>query len=111
MCCYPPLRDREAAAAGRKDSKMKNVVISEKWDKKAARWAMESPPLVFDGSVLPTRSFNAATPHSQPPPHFCLVCFFRYAAGTLPYPFDSAESYERSLRQPLGREFNPDSGL
>ncbi len=30
-------RDREAAAAGRTDAKMKNVVVSEKWDKKVGR--------------------------------------------------------------------------
>ncbi len=63
-------REREAAAAGRTDAKMKNVVISEKWDKKAAK----------------------------------------FTAGSLPFPYDSKEVYESSIRQPLGREVSAGRG-
>ena len=61
-------RERDEAIKSRKDAKSKNVVISEKWDKKAAK----------------------------------------YHVASLPFPFDSKEVYESSIRQPLGREFNPD---
>ncbi|GFR45758.1 hypothetical protein Agub_g7173 [Astrephomene gubernaculifera] len=61
-------KQRAEAAANRKDAQLKYVVISEKWDKKAAK----------------------------------------YTAPTAPFPFTSQEAYERSLRQPLGREYNPD---
>lgn len=30
----------------------------------------------------------------------------RYAATAVPFPFDSRDTYERSLRQPLGHDFN-----
>lgn len=30
----------------------------------------------------------------------------QYAAKAVPFPFDSRDTYERSLRQPLGSEFN-----
>ena len=63
-------RDRANAAAGRTDAKMRNVVISEKWDKKAAK----------------------------------------YSAGSLPFPYDSKEVYESSIRQPLGREVREGEG-
>jgi U3 small nucleolar RNA-associated protein 14 len=32
----------------------------------------------------------------------------KYTAPAAPFPFTSKEAYERSLRQPLGREYNPD---
>ena len=64
-------RDRANAAAGRTDAKMRNVVISEKWDKKAAK----------------------------------------YSAGSLPFPYDSKEVYESSIRQPLGREVRGGKGV
>ncbi|GLC47246.1 hypothetical protein PLESTF_000895000 [Pleodorina starrii] len=62
---------RADAAAGRKDANLKYVVVSEKWDKKAAK----------------------------------------YTAPTAPFPFTNQETYERSLRQPLGRDFNPDAAF
>ena len=66
-----PRRQREAAAAGRADSSLKYVVVSEKWDKKAAK----------------------------------------YTTPAAPFPFNSPELYERSIRQPLGRQYNPDSAF
>ncbi|KAG2423906.1 hypothetical protein HXX76_014959 [Chlamydomonas incerta] len=64
-------KQRADAAAGRRDAGMKYVVVSEKWDKKAAK----------------------------------------YTAPAAPFPFTSPEAYERSLRQPLGREYNPDQAF
>ncbi|MEW5305610.1 MAG: hypothetical protein WDW36_008141 [Sanguina aurantia] len=64
-------RDRERAAAARQDASLRNVVLSEKWDKKAAK----------------------------------------YTAVSVPFPFDNKEVYERSIRQPLGREYNPDESF
>uniref|UniRef100_A0A7R9VFW6 Uncharacterized protein n=1 Tax=Chlamydomonas euryale TaxID=1486919 RepID=A0A7R9VFW6_9CHLO len=62
---------RAAAAGARKDAGRRNVVISEKWDKKAQKFTAEAAP----------------------------------------YPFTSREVYEASMRQPLGRQFNPDSSF
>lgn len=62
---------KEAAAAGRKDSALQYVVISEKWDKKNAK----------------------------------------YRTPTVPFPFDSRETYERTMRQPLGRDFNTNASF
>lgn len=41
-------RQKEAAAAGRKDSKLKAVVISEAWDKKSSKYNSPSLPFPFD---------------------------------------------------------------
>ena len=41
-------RQKEAAAANRKDSKLKAVVISEAWDKKSAKYNSPSVPFPFD---------------------------------------------------------------
>lgn len=30
----------------------------------------------------------------------------KYAATSVPFPFDGRDTYERSLRQPLGQDFN-----
>ena len=62
---------RAAAAASRKDSGLQYVVISEKWDKKNAK----------------------------------------YRTPEVPFPFDSKETYERAMRQPLGKEFNTDASF
>ncbi|GIL67776.1 hypothetical protein Vafri_21053 [Volvox africanus] len=35
----------------------------------------------------------------------------KYTAPSAPYPFTSQEAYERSIRQPLGREYNPDTAF
>ena len=64
-------RQRDAAAARRKDAHLKDVIITERWDKKAAK----------------------------------------YGTATVPFPFDSVETYERSARQPLGRDFNTDASF
>lgn len=32
----------------------------------------------------------------------------KYKVPSVPYPFDSKETYERAMRQPLGREYNTD---
>ncbi|GAX81102.1 hypothetical protein CEUSTIGMA_g8536.t1 [Chlamydomonas eustigma] len=40
-------KDRETAAAGRSDAKIRNVVISEKWDKKAAKYTASSLPFPY----------------------------------------------------------------
>jgi U3 small nucleolar RNA-associated protein 14 len=64
-------RRKEAAAAGRKDAKLAHVVISEKWDKRAAK----------------------------------------YGTQALPFPYRSADAYENSIRQPLGRDVNPDAAF
>ena len=64
-------RKRAEAIAGRKDAKLAAVVISERYDKKAAR----------------------------------------YATPQVPFPFDSRDTYERSIRQPLGRDFNTDASF
>jgi len=62
---------RAAAAASRKDAGLQYVVISEKWDKRNAK----------------------------------------YRTPSVPYPFNSKETYERTMRQPLGREFNTDESF
>ncbi|XP_057822016.2 uncharacterized protein C57A7.06 [Cryptomeria japonica] len=59
-------RKREEALRKRKDAKLKFVVISEKLDKKAAK----------------------------------------YSAPSLPFPYQSKEVFERSMRMPIGPEFN-----
>ena len=64
-------RRRANAIAGRKDAKLAAVVISERYDKKAAK----------------------------------------YATPQVPFPFDSRDTYERSIRQPLGRDFNTDASF
>lgn len=64
-------RERAAAVGRRKDAKLDHVVISERWDKKAAKFT---------------------TPE-------------------LPFPFKSKDAYERSIRQPLGKDFNTDSAF
>lgn len=57
--------------AKRKDAKMAGVILSERYDKKAAK----------------------------------------YATPSVPFPFNSKDVYERSIRQPLGRDFNTDSSF
>jgi U3 small nucleolar RNA-associated protein 14 len=57
---------KNAAAASRKDAALQYVVISEKWDKKNAK----------------------------------------YRTPEVPFPFNSKETYERAMRQPLGKDFN-----
>ena len=56
-----------AAAAKRKDAALRNVVISEKRDKKAAA----------------------------------------FTTSGVPFPFKTREQFERSMRAPLGPEWNP----
>jgi U3 small nucleolar RNA-associated protein 14 len=62
---------RTSAAAARKDANLKHVVISEKWDKKAAK----------------------------------------YLTPSLPFPFNDRQVYENAMRQPLGRQYNPDAAF
>ncbi|KAI8471775.1 MAG: Utp14 protein-domain-containing protein [Monoraphidium minutum] len=62
-------RKKAAAAGARRDAGLAHVVISEKWDKKAAK----------------------------------------YGTSALPFPYKSADAYEASIRQPLGRDVNPDA--
>lgn len=62
---------RAAAAASRKDAGLQYVVVSEKWDKRNAK----------------------------------------YRTPTVPFPFDSKDTYERTMRQPLGRDFNTDEAF
>lgn len=50
---------------------MKHVVISEKWDKKSAK----------------------------------------YLTPAVPFPFASKDLYEKSIRQPMGRDVNPDKAF
>jgi U3 small nucleolar RNA-associated protein 14 len=64
-------RRRDAALAGRKDAALPAVVISERWDRKAAK----------------------------------------YGTPAVPHPFDCRATYDRSLRQPLGRDFNTDAAF
>ena len=64
-------RQKAAAKAGRKDAKLEAVAISERWDKKAAK----------------------------------------FSAASLPYPFNSKEAFEGSMRQPLGADFNTHSSF
>lgn len=59
-------RQKQGALAARKDAKLDAVVISERYDKKAAK----------------------------------------FSAPSLPYPYNSKEAFESSMRQPLGNEFN-----
>ena len=35
----------------------------------------------------------------------------KFSAPSLPYPFTSAEAHDRSLRQPLGRDYNTDASF
>lgn len=67
----PACRSRQEAMAKRKDAKMAAVIITERFDKKAAK----------------------------------------YATPSVPFPFNSKDTYERSIRQPLGRDFNTDSSF
>ena len=46
--CVLACRQKEAAAASRKDSKLKAVVISEAWDKKSSKYNSPSLPFPFD---------------------------------------------------------------
>lgn len=50
--CVLLFRRREAAAAGRKDAKLKTVVISERWDKKAAKHNTASVPFPYTSKQL-----------------------------------------------------------
>lgn len=59
---------RKEALSSRKDRRLKHVVISERYDKKAAK----------------------------------------YTTTSLPFPFKTREEYERSIRTPLGSDFNTD---
>ena len=66
-------RQKEAAAANRKDSKLKAVVISEAWDKKACKYNSPSVPFPFDSKVTYEQSmrtpmgreFNTTAAHRQ----------------------------------------------
>lgn len=42
------------------------------------------------------------------PPLFLLTCrkSSKYKTPSVPFPFDSKDTYERAMRQPLGREYN-----
>lgn len=64
-------RQKEAALAKRRDARQAHVIISEKWDRKAQK----------------------------------------YAAAAVPFPFDGRDSYERSIRQPLGADFNTNASF
>ena len=35
----------------------------------------------------------------------------KYGTPSVPFPFNAKEVYERSMRQPLGRDFNTDSSF
>lgn len=35
----------------------------------------------------------------------------KYAISNVPFPFDSRETYEATIRQPLGKQYNPDSSF
>ena len=35
----------------------------------------------------------------------------KYASATAPFPFDGRDTYERSIRQPLGQEFNTNASF
>ena len=61
-------RQTKEALAARQDRKLKHVVISERYDKKSAK----------------------------------------YGVGEVPFPFTRAEDYERSIRTPLGGDYNSD---
>ena len=56
-------RQREAAAASRKDSKLKAVVISEAWDKKSSKYNSPSVPFPFDSKT--TYEHSMRTPMGQ----------------------------------------------
>lgn len=71
MPCPPSCRQRDEAKARRKDAGLDHVVISERWDKKAAK----------------------------------------YMTQELPFPFKDKVAYERSMRQPLGKDFNTDESF
>lgn len=62
---------RKKAAAARRDADLQAVIISEKWDKKNAK----------------------------------------YRTPSVPFPFDSKDTYERAMRQPLGKDFNTDAAF
>ena len=64
-------RARAEALAGRADAKKPLVIISEKYDRKAAAFTVPS----------------------------------------VPFPFPNKEAFERSMRMPLGRDFNTDAAF
>ena len=43
MCC----RQKEAARQGRRDAKLQNVIISEKYDKKSSKYNVTNLPFPF----------------------------------------------------------------
>lgn len=51
-------RQKETAAANRKDSKLKAVVISEAWDKKSSKYNSPSVPFPFDSKVTYEQSMR-----------------------------------------------------
>lgn len=51
-------RQKEAAAANRKDSKLKAVVISEAWDKKSSKYNSPSVPFPFDSKTTYEQSMR-----------------------------------------------------
>lgn len=53
-----PYRQKETAAANRKDSKLKAVVISEAWDKKSSKYNSPSVPFPFDSKVTYEQSMR-----------------------------------------------------
>ena len=55
-----PMQARKTAAAARADSKKAAVVISEKWDKKATKYTVESVPHGYGGS---NQAYEAARRH------------------------------------------------
>ncbi len=64
-------REKDAALKARKDAKMKAVVVSERWDKRAAK----------------------------------------YGTPEVPFPFHSRAVYDQSMRQPIGKDYNPTSSF
>ncbi|KAK9837770.1 hypothetical protein WJX74_004747 [Apatococcus lobatus] len=62
-------KEKDAALKARKDAKLKAVVVSERWDKRAAK----------------------------------------YGTPDVPFPFHSRAIYDQSMRQPIGKDYNPTS--
>ena len=55
---YGGFRQKEAAAANRKDSKLKAVVISEAWDKKSSKYNSPTVPFPYDSKTTYEQSMR-----------------------------------------------------
>ena len=116
---------RRKAAALRQDARSKTVVISEKWDSKAAKYLAPSLPFPYKDKdayevrlmgvrLMGTVQSNAAcfSAFFPPPPMFLparpkLACFPRNAQSVSSEPLDSLWQPHPQVNTPLTRHLCP----